>query len=178
MSMDFSKIKKDIVIWASGYSGINEQGRHIWLNQNAPQPAAPYVTLNIISGPTKVGINDSQIFNNDTMLYEITGVRLFSLDVNVYGRDSLQIATDLSLSIENPDVQAFFRQANITPYGSTPSVRDISQLLDTIIESRHMFELVFMAAYLMTTSTTYIETVEAQGIDDLATEKFIISAGG
>lgn len=175
--MNFATIRQNIVTWASSYSGIIGPGKHIWLNQNSPQPSAPYITLNIISGPTKIGTTDSMMYNADTQAYDISGVRLFSLDVNVYGRDALQIATELSLSIERPDVSDFFRGVNITPYGSTPSVRNLTHLLDTIYECRAMFELTFMAAYLINTTTTFIQTVEAQGINDLATEKFIIDAG-
>jgi len=172
--LNFSEIRKDIVNWARTYSGINEIGRHIWLNQTAPQPNAPYITLNIISGPTKIGTTDSMIFNQMTGKFEVTGVRIFTLDVNVYGENSIQIATDLSLSIESPDVQSFFRQANITPGGSSPSVRNMSEILDTIIESRSMFELIFMASYTIGTETTFIESVEAEGIDGINIKEFLI----
>lgn len=179
MSMDFSEIRKNIVQWAKENSGIVGSGRHIWLNQNAPQPlSSPYVTLNITSGPRKVSMTDSQIYNPDTEMYDITGVRLFNLDVNVYGSGAHQIATDLSLSIEKPDVQSFFRSKNITPYGSSPNVINITELLDTIIEEREMFELTFMASYLIGTESPFIQTVEAQGINDLETNKFLIDTGG
>lgn len=179
MIMDFLEIRKNIIEWAKTYSGIAAQGQHVWMNQNAPQPPlSPYVGLNITSGPMKVGNNDSRIFDPNDNKFYVTGIRTFNLDVNVYGHAALDIATDLALSIELPDVQDFFRSKNMTFYGSRPNVMNISELLDTIIEDRAMFELTFMAAYIIGTEVPYIQTVELQGENDLETDKFLVDIGG
>ena len=166
MSIDFIKVKRDLVKWAKTYSGITAEGRHIWAFQNAPRPQAPYVLLNI-TGPTKIGNTDSLLYNKENLSYDVTGVRIFNLEVNVYGSNALNIATKLSLSIERPDVQQYFRGVNLTPYGSSPSVSHVPSKLDTIYEERAMFELRFMGSYIIETGETFIEQVKTQGINEM-----------
>lgn len=167
MSIDWTDIKKNLITWVKTYSEINESGRHIWANQNAPQPKSPFVVLNIISGLTKIGNSDSMLYNKNSSTYNVSGVRLFKLEVNTYGNDALNIATRLKLSIERTDVQQFFRGVNLTPYGSTPSISNATQFLDTIYEDRALFELTFMTSYIIEMGETYVGEVTVQGINEM-----------
>lgn len=178
MSFDFIELKKNIIYWAKTYSGISESGRHIWAYQNSTQPASPYITLNITSGLRKLSTTDSLIFDGNTSSFNVSGPRTFNLDVNVYGKNAFAIANDLAISLENPKVTDFFRSKNLSVFGSTPNVINITELLDTIYEERAMFELIFNTTYCINTDLNYIETVEAQGIDDLQTDIFTIEVGG
>lgn len=165
--MDFIAIKRNLIKWVKDNSGITEKGRHIWADQNAPQPKSPFIVLNMISGPTKIGNTDALMYNKDTLSYDVTGVRLFILEINVYGSNALNIATQLQLSIEKPSVQQFFRGVNLTPYGSTPSISNATKFLDTIYEDRAMLELTFMTSYILETEEPFVSEVQVQGINDM-----------
>tara|TARA_R110002012_G_scaffold271932_2_gene457261 strand:- start:212 stop:754 length:543 start_codon:yes stop_codon:yes gene_type:complete len=167
MSLDVVAMKRHLITWAKTYSGISESGRHIWAFQNSPQPSSPYVTLNITSGPTKIGNTDALMYNESNQTYDITGIRSFKVDINVFGSNAHNTATALSLSLERPEVQSFFRGVNITPYGSTPSVNNVTRFIDTIYEERSMFELTLSASYLIETSESFIGEVSAAGASEM-----------
>jgi hypothetical protein len=166
-SIEWSSIKIALVRWAKENSGINKKGRHIWANSKGAQPDLPYVTLKITSGPTKLGTTDELRYNQTTQKFETTGLRQFTLEVNSYGKDSLDIMTRLQLSIEQPEVVEFFRVHNMAVSHNNPVILDVGSLLETVIEERHSMELLFSTSYILETSENYIETVEyASDYDD------------
>lgn len=162
--IDWKEIQKNFIEWARTNSGITGTGRHIWLNQNAPQPPEmPYVAMNILSGPLQIGNTDSVVYKDLNDDYYAVGTRSFVIEVNVYGSDSLNIATDLALSIKKPSVIQFFRGKNISVGTSKPNIINFTELLDTVYEDRRLFELNCMTTYCFNSESGTIKTVIAQG---------------
>ena len=107
------------------------------------------------------------LYNSDNDAFDVSGVRNLVIEVNVYGSDALKIASNLSISIQRPDVQQFFRAENISIGASVPNVINITELLDTIYEERRMFELNIMVAYCSNTNIGTIDKVIVEGVGDM-----------
>lgn len=56
----------------------------IWADQTAPRPPYPYISINVISGPNKIGTLDEQKFEAPTTM-KTRGVREMTISCNVYG---------------------------------------------------------------------------------------------
>lgn len=63
--IDWNAIEDGIHAWFSGATGLTT----IWENQSAPQPDFPYASLQVTSGPTRVGGADEHRYNTDYPVY-------------------------------------------------------------------------------------------------------------
>jgi hypothetical protein len=147
--------------WAKKVSGIQT----IWFNQRAPRPKPPYVGLNIIAGPRKVG--DDNLRQDVSGVFYIAGMRYFTLSVNVYGENANEIAQNLVDSLDMPSIQELLRNSDIAIV-STSEVRVLDQLLETDVEGRSQFDFQFASSInKVDDGVGYIDKVEITNeIDD------------
>ena len=140
--------------WAKKVSGIQT----IWFNQRAPRPLPPYVGLNIISGPRKVG--DDNLRQDSPGVFFAAGMRYFTLSVNVYGDNANEIASNLTDSLELPSIQELLRKSDIAIV-TTSDVRILDQLLETDVEGRAQFDFQFATSVnKVDDGVGYIDKVE------------------
>lgn len=107
----------------------------IWDKPNAPRPALPYVTLNIIGGPIPVGDRPVRRYKTlDTWTfyfkYRIT------LSINIFGYEDHLIKMNTMLnSLYLPSKIEILNLAGMACWG-TDGPRDLSVLMDTEWEFR------------------------------------------
>jgi hypothetical protein len=107
----------------------------IWDKPGAPRPAVPYVTLNVSSGPRKVGTPEVKYGDvQDTFTYPMR--KEITLTINSYA-DSGWLATlgKIIDSLDLPTKQQILRDAGLAIINSEDPV-DISALLNDQYEGR------------------------------------------
>lgn len=78
--IDWRTIKDALVRWVTDATGLEVT---VWGNQNAPQPAWPYVSLQRLPSPTELGVLDDEQWTADGEL-QIVGQREFVLSMQVH----------------------------------------------------------------------------------------------
>ncbi|MCK5603480.1 hypothetical protein KAR91_16465 [Candidatus Pacearchaeota archaeon] len=156
MSIAWTSIKVALHTWVSGQSGITT----IWANQNAPQPATPYITLNIISGPVKIGGSDTMFWDDVNDVFVLGGERQFTLSIQSFGAGGLQAMSDLLTSTEIPPVITDSFTDNGLAVGNNPAITDLTQMLSTTFEERKSMDVIFYTMDNTELTMTYIESVE------------------
>ena len=149
------RIKADALqAWAKKVSGVTT----IWFNQRAPRPVPPYVGLNIIAGPGKVG--DDNLRQDTPGVFYIAGMRYFTLSVNTYGVNANSLAAALNDSLDMPSIQDLLRVSDIAIV-DVGDVKILDQLLETDVEGRAQFDFQFATSInKVDDGTGYISKVE------------------
>ena len=128
---------KAIIKWARDQSGQIA----IWDKPNQPRPEPPYISVNNITGPVKVGGKDAlEVIDNQT--YRLTGQRSFTLSVNAYGDLAKKTLIDMRDSFDDPSVIEDFSQAGLGVW-IEGSPTDVGALLETGFEGREQMDVVF-----------------------------------
>lgn len=138
------KDKEDAIHnWVKTALGF-EGNKVIWDRSNIRRPERPYATLNISSGPRKVGRASEERYKSlDTYYYPIREV--FTLTVGIYGGNGyLKQLKNVVNSLQKPTIQTILRQAGLANWGSEDPI-DLSSLLDTKFEDRASVD--FLLAY-------------------------------
>lgn len=161
----WSEVKKVLHKWAAE---ISEQTT-IWEDQSEQRPDGPYCSLKIISGPGRIGTDQFEKGEGDT--FSVSGLREFTLSVNIFRVDAFDKAHYLNSSIEEPMILARFQDAGIAYINATP-VRDLSRLMGPRYESRGQFDVRFRIADTIESDPGMIETVELE--DDLSNIDFTV----
>lgn len=130
--------KQDAIYdFAVAASGIDV----IWDKPGAPRPAVPYVTLNVSSGPRKVGSPEVRYGGvQDTFTYPMR--KEITLTINSYA-DSGWLATlgDFIDALELPSKQELLRNAGLAIIRSENPI-DISELLNDQYEGRGSVDII------------------------------------
>lgn len=155
--MNLVALQSAVVAWARTASGLAA----VWAEPNAPRPAEAYCRLNLI-GPRKVGGDDQVVSIPNTVDFEISGLRAFTLSVNIYAKDAAQRASDMITSLSKPSVLATLSTANLS-VTSVGDPRDLSQLLETKVEKRVQFDVELLTTETAVDQPGVIEDVEASG---------------
>ena len=108
----------------------------IWNDQNALRPALPFVSVNIISGPTPDGTYQVNYKELDTYTYLFR--KLFTLSIQAFSTTNhLALLSILTNSINLPTHRSTLRAAGLAVYNETDIVPvNISELLETGMEKR------------------------------------------
>lgn len=129
-------------------------------NQNFSRPQKQYITI-LISPQTAVGM--AAISRPDENgVSRIIGNREFTVFLQCYGTDSLQILSDLRDSLEKQSVISFLGQGGIYS-ATTLLLSDISELIDYKIEPRAALDLLFRASSLTEELITPVLEIEGLG---------------
>lgn len=161
MGLNLDTVRLGIYDWVkSELAGTDVTAEKImWLNQDAPRPARPYVGLDVLVGPGRVG--HDQLTEVTPGVYDLVGVRELTCSVNIYGEGSDQIADQLLCSLEKPTAQA-----RLATYGlamieqSDPS--DLTALIETRWEARTQFDVRFRVTSKTRDNVGYVEKVELE----------------
>lgn len=123
-----------------------------------------YVTINLITMPTKMGVMDDSIKTEGSQTeYMIGGQRRASMSIICFGEDADQIITDLHASTEKESVRKKLRAAGIAIWEELPA-QDISAELETGFETRHQFDVILGIASNIIETRQVFDTVETKQI--------------
>lgn len=110
----------------------------IWESPNAPSPALPFITLKL-HNLTAPGSDYESPPDSDGKAY-LLGERVFSLDVNCYGRDSIDYLERLRTSLQEFGVHLQLMREKIAIV-ERGVILDLTELMDSKYISRAMMEL-------------------------------------
>lgn len=161
MGLNLDTIRLGIYDWVkSELAGTDVTADKImWLNQDAPRPARPYVGLNVLVGPGRVG--HDALTEVTPGVYDLVGVREMTCSVNVYGERADAFVDQLMCSLEKPTVQerlATFGLAMIEQSDPT----DLTALIETRWEARSQFDVRFRVTSKTRDNVGYVQSVELE----------------
>lgn len=157
MAITFSTLKTALYAWAS--SNTPALTPVIYYNQDGVRPAKPYITLflrdfvqigwDYVPKPDALGDAD------------IIGNREFTLQIESYGANAMQVLENLRSSLQNPNVLDTLRANNIVFVNQFP-INDTTVLLDTQYEERATMDILFRIAQTIEPNLGVIEIVEIE----------------
>lgn len=165
--INWSDIKKTLVTWVLE-NAINAEGEElpagqaIWEDQSEQRPAGEYASLKVISGPRRVG---HDTVTNSTPDFVVSGLREFTLSVNLYRDKAIERASSLHSGIQNPLVLNAFQAIGLA-YVSETELRDLTRPIGTRFESRYQFDVRFRLADNIDVNPGVIEEVNIEGTVD------------
>jgi hypothetical protein len=155
-------IKPALAEWLSQVTGLVV----IWANQNIPQPAKPYATLNVSSGPRKLHHDWVEKTLNDAtnrIERKVVGVREFTVTAQAFsdnprpGLDAMHYVSAAMSSLEAPSIKKHFRN-NHMRVQSVSQAADLTNPVNGKFQSRAALDMVMRA-------TSTFQDVDIKPID-------------
>lgn len=131
-------------------------------NDTVERPVKPYITLNVIFGPEKIGDRGEFYYKElDTFTYKF--VKKFTLSVNIYA-DSyyLNIMNDLINSLDLSSKLSILRLKGLAIWGKQ-GPNDIPEVVDTIWEQRSHLDIFMSYGETVDDIPGEIQKVELNG---------------
>ena len=170
----WSTIEDALVAWVVAATGLT----CVWANADAPQPAYPYVTLDWVTGPTRVGWDcqttdtDSGADAGEEVTVNVGGPRMLTLGVNVYSDSdspttgAREYASRIEASSQLPTEKQRRTTAGIALHAFEP-MQDLSTIAGAETISRVALDVRLSVASNITEEPgPYINTIQI-GSDDL-----------
>lgn len=129
--------------------------------RDAPRPKGSYITIEIISGPIKAGIDELRK-NSTTDKFFICGMRQYTVSLQAFRSGSRSFLDCLQTVLDSPRETELLKESNIAIV-DPGTVTDISELLDVGFERRHQMDVVFNSVSSKETDIGPIETVRVSG---------------
>ena len=156
----FSDQRQGLFDWLSAVTGITT----IWKRPNAPRPARPFVTLEMMAPE---GVNmDYHSSPDDAGDETITGNHEFTVNAEIFGLASPggdnpahTLAKQIGSSLQKRSVLDSLKSAGLAPF-DTPNVTDLSQIDNVDFQSRALVESRFRIGLQDTDQVGVIETAE------------------
>lgn len=158
-------IQEVLVKWVQDYAlNYSEEdlgeGQVIFEDQSEQRPNGEYASLKVIAGPQRIG---HDVLLNATPDFSISGLREFTLSINLYRTDALERAASLHSRIQDPLVLEMFQAIGLAYISETP-IRDLTRPVGPRFEKRFQFDVRFRLADNIATNPGVIEEVNAEGI--------------
>lgn len=150
-----------LIKWAKLYSR-KKKLQFIWSEQSAPRPERPYGTLRFLTGPVKSGADEERVCDDGTVLS--SGPRQFTLSVNIYGEEALNIMATLQDSLDLNSCREFFRDQGLSVFEEL-GVQNLTSLIESEYEDRSQMDIIFNYSSNVKdiVEAGIVETVELQG---------------
>lgn len=142
--IDFAALKTVLYNWAS--ANVPSGMPVIWLFPNAPRPTVDYVTLRI-SAFDQIGWDYIPQPVDEAGDVEQVGDREFTLQVEAYGGQAMQIVENLRTSLQKQTVLASLAVNGIA-YFDWATINDLTELVDSRFEQRALGEFRFRLAQI------------------------------
>jgi hypothetical protein len=158
MPLNFETIKTNLYAWAlTNCPGCSV----IFLNENAPRPAQPYVTL-FLSTMNQIG-EDYTPEVDVNGLVDMVGDREFTLQIQTYGGDCITCLENLRSSLQMQTVLDTLR-ANGIVFVNHFAISDVTELLDSRFEKRAAMDVLLRIGQDYTDNLGLIQTVQVEEI--------------
>jgi len=160
MSIGWDEKRQAIIQWLEKVSGVTA----IFEDQDAPRPTPPYITVKIISGPIRVGHDETRVRENNTIV-DIVGQRQFTVSVTSIGSDQSEaekIMNCVQISVCRDEIRQDFIAADLA-FQTAEGPFDLSALLDTVTEPRKQMDVIFGTVFSIEEEQGRVEQVEVTG---------------
>jgi len=163
MGYRLDQVKEDAIYdWAVASLGVGVNA--IWDKPGSPRPAKPYVTLNILGGPSLVGDRaEHQYKTLDTWEYNF--VKKFTLSINIY-------ADDNHLNLMQKIINSFYLESKLEilqlkglALWGYDGPADLSALIETEWEFRSHIDVFMSYGEAFDDIPGEIQKIELNGID-------------
>lgn len=152
----FNNIRDALYDWAFT---LTTPKKVVWLNQNAPRPAPPYLTLQVTPAAQ---IAQDYVYSPGTSGTSlIVGNREFTLMIQYFGAGGYDVLERLGSSLEAPSIQQFFTTKGLAIVRRLPTI-DITALVDTRYEERYAMDIQFRTYSEYLDVVGLIESVKAE----------------
>lgn len=137
----------------------------IWANQNGPQPASPYVTLQVTAAPQE---GDAEVFDgvSGAGLVDIRLTRLWTVQVACFGAGAVGELQELLKALHKITVQQALRAAGTCYVRVLSGPTDVPEVTGTTWQPRAVMDVQFRAAEDYTDDVGLIERVRFTGEAD------------
>ena len=154
-SISLATVEDTIYDWI--VSRVKSTVTVIFEKENAPRPRTPYISINFITGPIKIGHDEIRHDISDT--YNHVGQRELTASIKSYGTTYLQEMTDLQASLNLRSVHDLFRSKDIS-FLRAEDISDISTEIETGFENRANLDVTFGLRTNLSEDIGFIESVE------------------
>jgi hypothetical protein len=167
--IEWTDVQDAIYQWCSGATGLP----FIWEDQDAPQPAYPYGSMRLTSGPRRVAGADEVRVTYDggqdlghEIGLEVGGLREITVTVQAHVNqrdsgpddDATNFVTRLQSSLALPSVQELLRDAGLAVVEEGP-VLNLGRVLDDTWVARAAMDVRLGLASNLVERTGYVATV-------------------
>ena len=136
----------------------------IELDASGTRPPKPYLGFKFIAGPTPKGSFDNLLLKDrDNNVYELSGLRQYTCNVQGFGVDTQDILQRLHTIIDSPTIVREFKSDGDIAIVNRGSVSDISIKLETGFERRYSLDIIFNTSHSEDIELTTIESIEISG---------------
>lgn len=163
--MSFSTKRKAFVDWLKAVSGYTE-GKVIWLDQDAPRPTNPYISIRMTSFVER---NREFVHTPDsTGKAAISTHKEFTLNIHAYGTssvDPIELLLNILDSVRMETVKEIFRLQEIVFVKTLMGPTNTTIKLDTSFEKRGSMDLLFRIPWVVEdTNKGLINAVSVEGL--------------
>jgi hypothetical protein len=143
--LNLARIQRAFYDWTRDQTdGVIDAQSILWRDGSEPLPPRPCVTLKVTSGPQRVGLQDSLMYDQGNR-FTIGGQRVMVVSIQVFGNKQMgpkayQLATDLSSSLSKLTILDRLRASGVAIQGQT-NVTNITALEESEYEERAQFDV-------------------------------------
>jgi hypothetical protein len=132
----------------------------IWEDQSEARPDGPYGSVRMLTGPLRKGHDEFQKSATEDK-FQTSGLREFSVSVNIYRADAFSTCSHLHSTIEDVLVLERFQNVGLA-YIAASGIRNLTKLSGSRYESRFQFDVRFRLTDVNETDPGVIEHVEIE----------------
>ena len=165
MALTWVTIQNSIATWAKTYSGITT----IWVEQNAPQPLKPYITLNLSSRDVAqgmgVGMDERSVSSASPGVITTALHRRFTLSINCYSNSTIgdthaaAYIQKLVTTLDGELLRLSLWRDGLKAIPQASGINDLSAMLETRAESRAQIDIDWATLDAVTENVSWIQTV-------------------
>lgn len=163
--INWTQIRQTLVTWVRTNAIDNttdplDAGQVIWEDQSEQRPVGEYASLKLLAGPRRVG---HDTLTNSTPDFIVSGLREFTLSVNLYRDKSFERISSLMSGLHNPLILEAFQAIGLA-YTGESDVRDLTRPVGSRYEKRFQFDVKFRIADNIAVNPGVIEEVNVNGV--------------
>jgi len=137
----------------------------IWEKQNEYRPQPPYISLNIVSGPVKLG-GQAELRHKTGDKFTVNAMKQVTISVTAYGGNDLNLIERVQDSLGTVTAKALLRVAGLAVVSEEPIV-SASAEIEGGFEERASMDVILSYASSIEDEAGIIEHVELEGeVDD------------
>lgn len=158
--IDFATLDTTFHTWVMEVCELDD-GQVIFEDQSEVRPSGPYASIDYLTGLGRKGHDQFNPKPGDDGKFRTSGLREFTLSVNLYRAGAFEKANTLFSTIEEVMNLARFQDVGLAYISASP-VRDLTRLSGPRLESRFQFDIRFRITDEIVSDPGYFTKVEVE----------------